>query len=727
MPGWRPCARRLGRRGISGPGSVAWCETLRSSARGAARRGQREEAAAAPRGSPPTPEELAESLETQRRLAALVLGLAEPIRHTVLLRYYEGLPPAEIARRTGAPAGTVRWRLKRGLDFLRERLDEEHGARRTWCALLAPLAGARNDGASLATATIGGTLAMNTKLVILAAAGTALLLGVWVMWPAGSAVEPPAGPGRAGAAALATPHDDAVSPEKEPRVSRAVVPAVSPGEPYGALAVHAVWATNGAPATEVAIVFRSLDEPVQIASEVQVVTDDAGVARAPRQHAGAVEIESDRGGRLETTAEPGGDHDIAFVIPPGIAVEGVVVDEAGRPVAGAGIWLTAGRGDWLGGRIVARAGEEGTFQVPSVDPGQSLGACADGDAPSELVDLERLDGPATPVRLRLVLTLPGATIEGFVVRDDGEPIAGALVAIGHRGGFSWRADGTHEESWTPCVIRSGRDGPFRRESVAPGDPPISVRAGGFPLWCEERSCRAGETTFVEVVLERGATVRGTVRGEDDVPASGARVIALDRPFERNPWLIGPLDPPNAFGRATALSGQDGECSLALVPAGEIHLFAVAGTSFGEVTGFGGTDATSVSAAPGDVIRWDAKLSRGLVIRGRVQSESGGPPNALAPIHATPERNGASARATLLDDEGRFLFAECEAVPYTISYSVPGAAASESGVWPGSGEVVLTLPEGDPGRPAVVTGRVVDSGARAAENAELSVRLASPAG
>ena len=40
-------------------------------------------------------------------------------REVVLLRYYEGLNASQISERLGIPAGTVRWRLSRGLDVLR--------------------------------------------------------------------------------------------------------------------------------------------------------------------------------------------------------------------------------------------------------------------------------------------------------------------------------------------------------------------------------------------------------------------------------------------------------------------------------------------------------------------------------------------------------------------------------------------------------------------------------
>src|SRR5262249_23526210 len=65
--------------------------------------------------------------------------LEEPFRETVLLRYYEDMSCADIARMKGMPAGTVRWRLKTGLDRVRAALDAELGDRRRWQRALAPL------------------------------------------------------------------------------------------------------------------------------------------------------------------------------------------------------------------------------------------------------------------------------------------------------------------------------------------------------------------------------------------------------------------------------------------------------------------------------------------------------------------------------------------------------------------------------------------------------------
>ena len=91
------------------------------------------------------PDELLQRATLERDLATLVLQLDEPFRTTILLRYREGRTAADIARHSGVPAGTVRYRLHEGIARLRARLDNRHageGGRARWRALLAPLAAA---------------------------------------------------------------------------------------------------------------------------------------------------------------------------------------------------------------------------------------------------------------------------------------------------------------------------------------------------------------------------------------------------------------------------------------------------------------------------------------------------------------------------------------------------------------------------------------------------------
>jgi RNA polymerase sigma factor (sigma-70 family) len=82
--------------------------------RGDRRRVRREETVARPEGVPSDADVL-ERERLRRGVVDAVLALPEPYRATLLLRYFEDLPPREIARRTGVPVETVRTRTRRAI------------------------------------------------------------------------------------------------------------------------------------------------------------------------------------------------------------------------------------------------------------------------------------------------------------------------------------------------------------------------------------------------------------------------------------------------------------------------------------------------------------------------------------------------------------------------------------------------------------------------------------
>jgi RNA polymerase sigma-70 factor (ECF subfamily) len=151
--------------------------TARAEHRQRSRR-ERREAVRSTSAPDPAAGQLVEQAELQRLLVTMVTDLPEPGRTTVLLHFFKGLSPAAIARRHGLPASTVRNRLKRALDSLRERLDENHrGDRRRWLLALVPLAA---DAHRLRVA------AANVRIVSAAACTVALAVGGWFWSVAGN-------------------------------------------------------------------------------------------------------------------------------------------------------------------------------------------------------------------------------------------------------------------------------------------------------------------------------------------------------------------------------------------------------------------------------------------------------------------------------------------------------------------------------------------------------------
>lgn len=118
--------------------------------------------------APSRPDELAEKVEAQRRLAEIVLGLAPIYRDVILLRFFDDLSTNEIAARLAVPPGTARRRLVTAVEQLRTRL-QAHEDWRSALALLAATPKARRttvlQGASLGFAA---ALALMTAVILVA-------------------------------------------------------------------------------------------------------------------------------------------------------------------------------------------------------------------------------------------------------------------------------------------------------------------------------------------------------------------------------------------------------------------------------------------------------------------------------------------------------------------------------------------------------------------------------
>jgi RNA polymerase sigma factor (sigma-70 family) len=266
-----------------------------------------------------------ERAELQKRVFAAVLELDEPFRSTILLRYAEGRSSASIAREQGVPEGTVRWRLKEGLDRVRARFDAEHGgSRAAWVAWLAPLAQPKSAWLTLPW------IASLAAVVLVA-------VGFVVTRSAGTNDEPspnqPAGAATAALVAVADPAPAAPlnPPSPAPRtattasgasVSLRVVDSTGAAleganvrvEHASIVLASAVSARDGT-----ATVTWDLAEPVF----ADVVIERVGCARAI--HRAAL--------RQDSVVALGD-----VVLEPGIEVHGVVVDRNGSPIVGAEVF-----------------------------------------------------------------------------------------------------------------------------------------------------------------------------------------------------------------------------------------------------------------------------------------------------------------------------------------------------------------------------------------------------
>jgi RNA polymerase sigma-70 factor (ECF subfamily) len=179
--------------------------------RGEGRRRGREQAASRPESTPAVLD-VVQRAATHKSLVEAVLALEEPYRETILMRYFEQLSYAEIARRTGVAEATVNSRITRGLARLRERLDREHGGRENLLAALIPICTAVRPEAAAAAAT-GASVLMSTpfQISVAAALSIASVVSVWQFTGAAApstsaaAARPAAGDPAIRAAELAIP------------------------------------------------------------------------------------------------------------------------------------------------------------------------------------------------------------------------------------------------------------------------------------------------------------------------------------------------------------------------------------------------------------------------------------------------------------------------------------------------------------------------------------------
>jgi RNA polymerase sigma-70 factor (ECF subfamily) len=378
--------------------------------RGEARRQDHESRAALPEAAP-SPADTLERLDLQQTMVDAVRALDEPLRTTIVLRYFEGRSSAEIAQLQRVPPGTVRWRLKRGLDELRGRLDRRFGSRSGWTAALAPFA-LRDASAPASTAAANGSvgswkgvLAVSGAQFSLAAAAATVLIGALWWGLAGREPQSTASAASAPSAELAPPRDEpasapqaqreiaasaqAPSSSSTPAASESSPPAHAAAEPPRIARLDARFIdAHGAPWAG-----------VELTARANALEDDGPGHRASSGADGRVELElpldpkwfafrdtpkwrydlvAARAGcatvKLQTTVSADATAHLGdVVLAAGVRVLGRVVDEAGNRFAGAEVGVVRGDfGDEDEGRM-HRKGHK------AFDPATSVRATADGE------------------------------------------------------------------------------------------------------------------------------------------------------------------------------------------------------------------------------------------------------------------------------------------------------------------------------------------------------------
>ncbi len=499
---------------------------VRQDLRGARRREAREERSARTERLDPT-DELVARASLQRKIVNAVMELDEPYRSTVLLRYFEELPPREIARRQAVPVATVHSRLKRALARLREELADTRGA---WIALLAPLAPTPPSPLALSA----GGLIVNAKVTLavlsIAIVATALVIVRFDDPESPRANHPAIASEEPARAELSQPLTDELTTPAVPRSTAATAPSAASTHDSVAPATAALHHVRGRAidANGTAVAGLSLSFETR-AGDRETKSGPGGVFEFDTDStSGAIEATDARFAtvrsgffRQSSSFEP------IVIVANAIDVGGVVLDPGRVPVRGARVSLLLPEGfatrfgrileatsvhDWT-----ALTDADGRFvleKVPQID-GARVRALVDGYQPAIEPEPAYSDASLVFVMQRPTILAKGA-LRGRVLDADGRPAAGARVAAG----------------LTSTV--TGDDGEFTIDlaRAATADSVTAVKTGARPARMERPDEPQGEHTgwpdFVELRLGGPPlSIRGRVVDPEGNARPRVRVWAAD--------------------------------------------------------------------------------------------------------------------------------------------------------------------------------------------------------
>lgn len=512
----------------------------RMTTRGRVRRERREDAVSLDPAEVPTPAQLVERAQANQQVARIVLELPEPLRATLLLRFFEGMSAADIARVQGVPAATVRGRIKDALDHVRATLDDHHGDRKRWLALIAPLPLATAAGDAASAAVTGGLVVKAGKIVAALIIVIAAVLGTrWLGWWGGGGAKDEG----KGSAVVDTGSNKPVIVTPTNTVASRGAPMreqlpVFDDDPKGTLRLEGQVIDDKDQPVAGAQVAIDAHPPITVTSEQDgsfvfehlIPRDYRLEATGGEGYAGPARL------RLTEKVEP-----ITLRMTKGGLVE-VTVTDGSKPVANADVELRStltwkAKTDAKG---IANLKGVGSVWAPLV-------VNATGFAPSAMI-LSTSGDPAAPSKVSIALER-GAGINGRVVDAAGKPVAEARVVA------------TSASEPFPVVdprrdgVLTKADGTFAFPTVAAGTWRLTAThadhgpATSAPLTVDGTNAKNN----VELTLTAGGTVKGKVVDKEGKPVASAEIRVIAR---------GHVD---WRARRQALTGGDGTFAVTGLP------------------------------------------------------------------------------------------------------------------------------------------------------------------
>jgi protocatechuate 3,4-dioxygenase beta subunit len=493
-----------------------------------------------------------------------------------------------------------------------------------------------------------------------------------------------------------------------PRAAVALAPAGAPAaaSATGTLLVRATWSDH-TPAAGVNVSAEAWSTASPAFYAVQATTDESGEARlAPI--AGRVHVYVDRVALPQNVQlDPGEEELVAFEIPLGIEVNGIVVDDDARGVAGAEVILSSRMNPTVPAFVVARADADGKFAIRSCPSGRYLGARASGFAPALMQML--LGDEGTTLRVELLLRGKGGVVEGNVFGPDGRALSDAVVLAGGPGdrwGRVLRYGASTGVLPDALAVRTDEQGRFRADGLELGTVSIAARAAGCAAWHGEVELVEGRTSTLDIWLTDGFSLTGQVIDSQGVPV--AADVCVD---EGLAFVHGPL-------ASWVRTGPTGEFRFDDLGPGTIDVSAESDC---------GTESATarLQGAPGAELAWRAVLSPHASLLGRVVDENGAPLAGWY-VHVNdaecPEEGDFDHAITETGENGRFEATNLHARPHDVEVVAEGCSAFPSviakHVSPGEGELTIVVESSK--FPSIhIAGSILDEEGRPATGVQLT--------
>jgi uncharacterized GH25 family protein len=211
----------------------------------------------------------------------------------------------------------------------------------------------------------------------------------------------------------------------------------------------------------------------------------------------------------------GGDREIVLQFAAGLAIEGVVRDDAGHPIAGAEVDVTSEDVNRLLAALQSgvlpttkmKTSKDGMFRIVGLEPGTYRVEVTKKGLTREAREKVVAGGP--PLAIVMVT---GHEIAGTVVGPDGRPVNRAWISV------LGRSD----------TVFTDAKGAFRIEGLAAGTFTITVKPPGQKSGlggATVAGVRAGTMDLV-IRMKKALTITGIVVDREGQPVVGARVIGM---------------------------------------------------------------------------------------------------------------------------------------------------------------------------------------------------------